>query len=120
MAEPGQTESTPRLSPLLSGPDSIHGAVAGGGPDAGVAAHYGQPAAEQRALDEGRAIVDLSHRAVLSVSGPDRLSWLDTLSSQRLADAPAGTSTQTLFLDVQGRIEFDVQVLEDGAAAWLI
>ncbi|SFV20083.1 YgfZ/GcvT domain-containing protein [Micrococcus terreus] len=120
MAEPGQTEPTPRRSPLLSGPDSIHGAVAGGGPDAGVAAHYGQPAAEQRALDEGRAIVDLSHRAVLSVSGPDRLSWLDTLSSQRLADAPAGTSTQTLFLDVQGRIEFDVQVLEDGAATWLI
>ena len=120
MAESGQNASPPRLSPLLSGPQSIHGAVAGAGPDAAVAAHYGQPAAEQRALDQGRAIVDLSHRAVLSVSGPDRLSWLDILSSQRLADVPAGTSTQTLFLDVQGRIEFDVQVLEDGSATWLI
>lgn len=120
VAESGQNASPPRLSPLLSGPQSIHGAVAGAGPDAAVAAHYGQPAAEQRALDQGRAIVDLSHRAVLSVSGPDRLSWLDILSSQRLADVPAGTSTQTLFLDVQGRIEFDVQVLEDGSATWLI
>ena len=35
----------------------------------------------------GTAIVDLSHRAVLTVSGPDRLSWLDSLTSQQLVDA---------------------------------
>ncbi|MDN5693013.1 MAG: folate-binding protein, partial [Micrococcaceae bacterium] len=81
------------------------GAVEGVGPDAGVAAHYGRPLPEQRALARGRALVDLSHRAVLSVSGPDRLTWLHTLGTQHVADLPAGTSTEILFLDAQGRIE---------------
>ncbi|GAA3782078.1 folate-binding protein YgfZ [Micrococcus endophyticus] len=96
------------------------GAVEGVGPDAGVAAHYGRPLPEQRALARGRALVDLSHRAVLSVSGPDRLTWLHTLGTQHVADLPAGTSTEILFLDAQGRIEHAAHLLEDGAAAWLL
>lgn len=110
----------PRTSPLLSGPQALPAAVAASEPDTGVAAHYGQPAAEQRALDEGRAIVDLSHRAVVSVSGPDRLTWLNTLTSQQLEGVAPGTSTQALFLDLQGRIELDCHVLEDGSATWLV
>ncbi|MFL0424931.1 YgfZ/GcvT domain-containing protein [Micrococcus luteus] len=96
------------------------GAVEGRGPDAGVAAHYGRPLPEQRALARGRALVDLSHRAVLSVSGPDRLSWLHTLGTQHVETLPPGTSTEILFLDVQGRIEHAAHLLEDGAAAWLV
>ncbi|MES1170068.1 MAG: folate-binding protein, partial [Leifsonia sp.] len=46
--------------------------------------HYGNLVAEQRALAAGEAIVDLSDRDVLSVTGDDRLSWLDSLTSQRL------------------------------------
>ena len=107
----------PYRSPLLS----IGGAVAGeDGPDAGVAVHYGQPLSEQRSLDRGTALVDLSCRAVLSVSGEDRLTWLNTLTSQRLLDLPAGTSTEALFLDANGRIETGVHVCEDGTACWLI
>ncbi|MBB5749689.1 folate-binding protein YgfZ [Micrococcus sp. TA1] len=107
-------------SPLLSGPDAVHGAVAGTGPDAPVAAHYGQPVAEQRALAAGTAVVDLSHRGVVTVSGPERLSWLHVLTSQRLdRGVEPGTSTETLFLDVQGRIEFDCHLVDDGATTWL-
>jgi tRNA-modifying protein YgfZ len=107
-------------SPLLSGPDAIHGAVAGTGPDAPVAAHYGQPVAEQRALAAGTAVVDLSHRGVVTVSGPERLSWLHVLTSQRLdRGVEPGTSTETLFLDVQGRIEFDCHLVDDGTTTWL-
>lgn len=95
-------------------------AVDGDGPDAGVPAHYGGPLREQRALDRGRAIVDLGHRGVLSVSGPGRLEWLHTLTSQHLRDLPAGTSTEALFLDANGRIQTSVHVLEDGSATWLI
>ena len=36
--------------------------------DAGVPAHYGDPMREQRVLEEGLAVVDLSHRSVLTVS----------------------------------------------------
>ncbi|MDI3331469.1 MAG: folate-binding protein [Micrococcus sp.] len=107
-------------SPLLSGPHAVHGAVAGSGPDAPVAAHYGQPVAEQRALDAGTAVVDLSHRGVVTVTGPERLSWLHVLTSQKLDHGVLpGTSTETLFLDVQGRIEYDCHLVDDGATTWL-
>ncbi|OMH34912.1 folate-binding protein YgfZ [Tersicoccus sp. Bi-70] len=103
-------------SPLLS----RHGAVPDEGADAGIAAHYGDPAQEQRALTRGRAVVDLSNRGVVTVTGPDRLSWLHTLSSQQLTGLPAGVTTETLLLSVQGRIEFDLLVTDDGERTWLL
>ena len=75
-----------------------HGAVPAQGLDAGVAAHYGDPVPEQRALARGRAVVDQSQRGVVTVSGPDRLSWLTTLSSQVLTSLEPGRSTEALFL----------------------
>ena len=36
--------------------------------------HYGDPVREQRLLEAGEAAVDLSHRGVVTVTGPDRLS----------------------------------------------
>ena len=76
-----------------------HGAVQAGGLDAGVAAHYGDPNREQRLLagylgKPGTAVVDLSHRGVVTVAGPDRLSWLNTLSSQQLSDLAPSTGTR--------------------------
>ena len=103
-------------SPLLSRP----GAVAGGGADTDVASHYGDPFREQRLLAEGQAIVDLSSRGVVTVSGPDRLSWLNTLSSQLLLDLRPGQSSETLLLTVQGRIEYAAHVVDDGSTSWLI
>ncbi len=103
-------------SPLLSRP----GAVEGGGADSGVAAHYGEPLREQRALAAGTAVVDLSHRGVVTVSGPDRLSWLNTLSSQQVTSLPPRVSSELLLLTVQGRIEFDARIVDDGETAWLL
>src|SRR2546423_11562253 len=95
---------------LLSRP----GAVEDTGVDAGVAAHYGEPLREQRALAAGTAVVDLSHRGVVTVSGPDRLSWLNTLSSQHLTELRPRVSSELLLLTIQGRIEFDARVVDDG------
>lgn len=103
-------------SPFLSRP----GAVDGGGADAGVASHYGDPFREQRLLADSRAVVDLSNRGVVTVSGPDRLSWLNTLSSQLLLGLQPGQSSETLLLTVQGRIEYSAHVVDDGATLWLI
>lgn len=103
-------------SPILA----TAGAVAAGGIDTGVAAHYGEPVHEQRALESGIAVVDLSHLDVVTVAGADRLSWLNTLSTQLLLDLPAGTSTELLLLDANGRIEHAAKVLEDGERVWLI
>ena len=46
-------------SPLLATP----GAVEAEGPDKGVAAHYGDPFAEQRALAQSAGVVDRSQPA---------------------------------------------------------
>lgn len=91
-----------------------------GGPDAGVAAHYGNPLAEQRALAAGEAIVDLSHRGVLSVTGADRLGWLDSVTSQALGGLVPGESAEALLLDPTGRIEHVLRVLDDGTTTWLL
>ncbi|MCC9144855.1 MULTISPECIES: folate-binding protein [unclassified Arthrobacter] len=103
-------------SPLLS----RHGAVEAGGLDAGTASHYGDPLREQRALARGTAVVDLSFRGVVTVSGPDRLSWLNTLSSQQVADLQPGVSSELLLLSVQGRIDYDARIIDDGSTAWLL
>ncbi|TRW43999.1 YgfZ/GcvT domain-containing protein [Georgenia yuyongxinii] len=103
-------------SPLLTRP----GAVEASGPDAGVALHYGAPVHEQRALARGDGVADLSHLGVVTVSGPDRISWLNTLSSQLLLGLEAGVSTELLLLDVNGHIEHAPAVQDDGERTWLI
>ena len=87
--------------------------------DAGLR-HAGSPLAEQRALAEGRALAVRDDRAVLAVSGPDRLSWLDSVTSQALARLVPGESTELLVLDPQGRVEHAAAVLDDGVTTWLI
>jgi folate-binding protein YgfZ len=82
--------------------------------------HYGNPLGEQRELAAGRAIVDLSDRDVLSITGPDRLSWLDSLTSQRLIGIAPGVSAETLLLDPSGRVEYAARVLDDGETTWLL
>ncbi|VTR78016.1 YgfZ/GcvT domain-containing protein [Cellulomonas hominis] len=112
---PGPVEPRHR-SPLLA----RHGAVAASGPDAGVAWHYGDPTAEQRALTRGGGVVDQSHLGVVRVTGPDRLSWLHSITSQQLTDLPPRTSTETLVLSPQGHVEHAAAVVDDGEATWLI
>ena len=84
------------------------------------ATHYGNPLGEQRALAAGDAIVDLSDRDVLSITGPDRLTWLDSLTSQSLAALAPGDSAETLLLDPSGRVEYAIRVFDDGETSWLL
>ncbi len=96
------------------------GAVEALEPDAGVAAHYGNPLAEQRELYSGRSIVDLSNRGVIEIRGVDRLSWLESMTSQQLARLEPGASTESLLLGPTGRIEHVLKVIEDGSSTWLL
>ena len=101
-------------SPLLSAP----GAVPGEAPDAGVAAHYGNPYAEQRALAAGTGMTDRSHRGVVRITGPDRLSWLHSLTTQDLEHLEPGQTAEALILSPQGHIEHHLTVTDDGDALW--
>lgn len=102
-------------SPLLA----RAGAVAAEGADAGVAWHYGDPMAEQRRLVEGVGAVDLSHRGVVTVTGPDRLSWLHSLTTQHLTVLAPYTSTESLVLSPHGHVEHDLHLVDDGTTTWI-
>jgi folate-binding protein YgfZ len=86
------------------------------GPDAGAPWHYGDPFAEERALQSGQAAVDLSHRPVLRVGGSDRLTWLHALTTQHLTELPPGDWVQALILSPHGHVEHHLTLVDDGAA----
>ncbi|MGI8457783.1 MAG: YgfZ/GcvT domain-containing protein [Propionibacteriaceae bacterium] len=88
------------------------------GPDAAVAWHFGDPLREQRGIEAGRGVVDLSHRGVLTVSGPDRLSWLHSLTSQALDPLAPGVGVTTLILSPQGHVEHALYGVDDGETFW--
>lgn len=117
MESPAATERSVGMtvSPLLA----RHGAVENTGVDAGVAWHYGDPTAEQRAIEAGRAVADQSHIGVVTVTGPDRLTWLDSLITQEVKGLTPGESAEGMILSPQGRIEHVFGIVDDGETAWL-
>jgi folate-binding protein YgfZ len=90
------------------------------GPDTGLVWHFGNPVAEARALEAGVAVVDLHNREVVEVSGPDRLGWLHSITSQHLSDLRPGEATTALILSPTGHIEHVLHGVDDGTSflAW--
>src|SRR5215813_5366928 len=102
-------------SPLLA----HAGAVSAQGPDTGVAAHYGDPFAEQRALARSAGVVDRSHHGVLRIADDDRLSWLHSLTTQDTEHLAPGSATQALVLSPNGHVEHHLTLTDDGTAVWI-
>lgn len=71
------------------------------------------PLAQQRALARGEAVVTLPHFQAISVTGEDRLTLIHSLTSQHVAQLPAGTCVENLVLSPQGRIEHQFLMLDD-------
>ena len=97
----------------------IDGAVEAAAPDEGIAAHYGDPAREQRAMATGRVLVDRSNRGVVKVTGADRLTWLHSLTSQDLERLAPGRTEQALVLNPQGHLEHHLTLTDDGTSTWI-
>lgn len=104
------------MSTLISAFAALPGAVESDG----VIMHFGEPMREQRRLLAGAAVALLGDRTVIEVAGEDRLSWLDSITSQAVGGLRAGDSTELLVLDPQGRVEHAAGVFEDGSSVWLI
>ena len=88
-------------------------------PDAPALAHYGDPVREQRTLATSVGIVDRSHRGVLAIPGPDRLTWLHSLTTQFLTDLAPLTGTELLVLSPHGHVEHHARLTDDGTTTWL-
>lgn len=91
-----------------------------GNPDQGVPWHFGEPHREQRSLAEGTAAVDLSNRGVVTVSGPDRLTWLHDLTTQHLSALRPGASALALILSPHGHVEHELHLVDDGVTTWIV
>lgn len=100
----------------MTGFDEIDGVVT----DGGAILHFGDVFREQRRLAAGAAVAPLGDRTVIEVAGPERLTWLDSITSQYVGRLSAGESTEMLVLDPQGRVEHAAGVLDDGSSTWLI
>jgi tRNA-modifying protein YgfZ len=86
--------------------------------DFGVPWHYGDPLREQRMLIEGNAAVDCSHLPIITVTGPDRRSWLHSLTTQHV-DELSG-SALALILSPHGHVEHELHIIDDGETTWII
>ncbi|KXT58863.1 folate-binding protein YgfZ [Gordonia sp. PS3] len=106
------------VSPILnSHPSAVP--TPEGDPSPGVAWHYGDPLGEQRAATRGAAIVDRSDRAVIELSGPERLTWLHTISSQHLTALGDRRSAENLSLDGNGRVEDHFVLTDIDETTWI-
>ncbi|OXM74740.1 MULTISPECIES: YgfZ/GcvT domain-containing protein [Amycolatopsis] len=107
----------PLVSPLLTAPGAV--APPDDHPEQGVPWHWGDPFAEQRTAARGVAVVDRSHREVLKVTGPERLSWLHLVISQHVTELAGGSGTEALVLDSQGHVDTHMVLAHAGEAVYL-
>ena len=89
------------------------------GPDKGAIWHFGEPNKEQKELVAGNGWADLSQRAVISISGKDRLTWLHALTTQHLENLSAGDWKDALILDAQGHIVEQLFLVDDAEITWI-
>ena len=82
--------------------------------------HFDNPLVEQRDLLAGERIVVLDDKLVISVTGDDRLTWLNSMLSQNVSKLTDGDSAEGLLLDAQGRIEQSVHLIAAEAETLLI
>jgi tRNA-modifying protein YgfZ len=80
----------------------------------------GNPFSQQRDFLRGSAVCDVSHFSVLAVSGPDRLTWLNSLISQDVLGLVPGGTKESLILDPHGHVEHAFLIADDGETSWLL
>src|SRR4051812_47313330 len=86
-----------------------------------IVSTFGEVPAEYAAIRKGCALIDLPQRAIIEVSGKDRLTFLNNLISNQVFDKQmktglsAGQGVYAFLLDAKsGRIITDMSVIERG------
>ena len=79
-----------------------------------TAANFGDPQAEYAAFRDGCAVYDLGFRAKLSITGADRVRWLNGMVTNNVRDLAVGQGVYAFLLNPQGRILGDLYVFNHG------
>jgi folate-binding protein YgfZ len=81
---------------------------------ANTAARFGDPRQEFSGLLDGCGIYDLDFRARLSLTGSDRVRWLNGMVTNNVRDLALGHGVYAFLLNAQGRILGDMLVFNRG------
>lgn len=79
-----------------------------------TAARFIDPQTEWSALRTGCGVYDLGFRAKISLTGGDRVRWLNGMVTNNVRDLPAGHGVYAFLLNPQGRILADMYVYNQG------
>ena len=79
-----------------------------------TAARFGNLQAEIAAMRGGCAVYDLGFRAKISLSGGDRVRWLNGMVTNNVRDLPAGQGLYAFLLNPQGHILADLYAYNRG------
>lgn len=80
---------------------------------------YGDPEAEYRAVREGVGLLDGGLRGLLTLTGSERLRWLNGQVSNDVSRLAPGAGLLAAALTVKGRILADLAVLAQPDAVWV-
>ena len=79
-----------------------------------TAARFSDPLAEYSALQTGCGVYDLGFRAHISLTGSDRVRWLNGMVTNNIRDLAAGHGVYTFLLNPQGHILGDLHAYNRG------
>ena len=81
---------------------------------ASTAVRFGDPQAEFAALRDGCGVYDLGFRAKISLTGGDRVRWLNGMVTNNIRDLAEGHGVYAFLLNPQGRILGDLHAYHRG------
>ncbi|HEV3512067.1 MAG TPA: folate-binding protein [Candidatus Sulfotelmatobacter sp.] len=79
-----------------------------------TAARFADPQAEFAAVRDGCAVYDLGYRAKISLTGADRVRWLNGMVTNNIRDLAVGDGVYAFLLNPQGRILGDLYAYNRG------
>lgn len=79
-----------------------------------TAARFGEPQAEFAALREQCGVYDLGYRAKISLTGSDRVRWLNGMVTNNIRDLAPGQGVYAFLLNAQGHILGDLYAYNRG------
>ncbi len=80
---------------------------------------WGDAREEQRIANESVALIDKNYRAYFSLTGPDRVRYLNAILTNNIKDLADGQGTISLLLNAQGRILAEIETFAGAERSFL-
>jgi len=102
------------LTVLQEQSEAVRAATVGEYRGTTTAARFGDPQAELAALREACGVYDLGYRAKISLTGSDRVRWLNGMVTNNVRDLQPGRGVYAFLLNPQGHILGDLYAYNRG------